>query len=268
MAEIQQDKLGIEARHYQAALKRVEAELRDSDEKTWADTQRLLAWDTRFTADSEAAGLFVLLRRALFHELLGDELGSDLSAYMGVALLAYNGVQEAVRSGHSSFWDDTATPQTEGPAEIWARALRRARADLAQQAGASGTLGAVRGLVFPHALARQPLIGRLFEVGPLPSGGDDYTIDVRKAQASSPQRPVFIPSYRVLFAPGDWAASRGVQPLGQSGHRFSPYRSDQLADWRAGRSHPLVWDGPPPDRTVGRLRLLPAGGPTGSQVDR
>jgi penicillin amidase len=202
----------------------------------------------------------VLLRRALFHALLGDELGPDLSAYMDVALLAYNGLQETVRGGHSSFWDDISTPQTERPSQIWARALRQARDELDAEAGSAGTLGDIRQLVFPHAFFGQPVVGRLFGLGPLPTGGDDYTVNVRMAQASQPQRPVVIPTYRVLFTPGAWAASRSVQSLGQSGHRFSPFRSDQLADWQAGRTHALAWNGPPPGQSVGRLRLLPAGG--------
>jgi len=77
-----------------------------------------------------------------------------------------------------------------------------------------------------------------------------------------------IPSYRVLFTPGAWADSRSVQPLGQSGHRFSPFRSDQLTDWRDGRSHSLAWDGPPPGQFIARLRLLPNTAALGSNGTR
>jgi penicillin amidase len=268
MAAIQMDQLSIEVRHYQEALKRMAPELRALDIDAWADAERLLGWDARFTPDSQAAALFVLLRRALFHALLGDELGPELSAYMDVALLSYNGLQETVRSGQSSFWDDTSTPQKEGPGHVWARALRRAHDELEAEAGARATLGAVRQLVFPHAFSGQPLLDRLFALGPLASGGDDYTVNVRKADASRPQRPVFIPAYRVLFTPGAWAASRSVQPLGQSGHRFSPFRSDQLADWQAGHFHALAWDGPPARQAIGRLQLLPPGEAPAADVKR
>jgi len=257
MAAIQIDQLGIEARHYQRALRAMAAELRQHDRDVWADAELLLDWDGRFTPDSRAAALFVLLRRALFHALLADELGPDLAAYMDVALLAYNGLQETVRSGHSSFWDDVSTPEQETPARIWARALHQARHELNTQAGPDATLGELRRLVFPHALSGQGRFAGVFGVGPLADGGDDYTVDVRKADAAQPERPIFIPGYRVLFTPGDWGASRSIQALGQSGHRLSPYRSDQLADWRAGRTRALMWNGPPKGETIGRLRLLP-----------
>lgn len=257
MAAIQHDRLGIEARHYQAALRALAGELSVLDPAAWRDAQRLLAWDARFTPDSQAAALFVLLRRALFHALLEDELGAELPAYMGVALLAYNGLQEVVRSGRSSFWDDVSTAQAETPAEIWRRALNRARRDLDAGAGSSARLGELRRLVFPHAFSGRLVPDWAFGVGPLASGGDDYTVDVRKTPAAEPQRPVFIPGYRLLATPGNWAASRSVQALGQSGHRFSAYRDDQLADWRAGRHHRLPWNGPPAGDAIGRLRLLP-----------
>jgi len=258
MAAIQVDQLGIEVRHYQRALRAVATELRRHDQDAWSDAELLLAWDGRFTPDSNAAALFVLLRRALFHVLLEDELGSDLAAYMDVALLAYNGLQETVRSGYSSFWDDVSTAHQERPSEIWARALRQARKGLNRQAGESATLGEIRRLAFPHALSGQGLFVRLFGVGPFASGGDDYTIDVRKADAAEPGRPVFIPGYRVLFTPGDWTGSRSIQALGQSGHRLSPFRTDQLADWHAGRMHALAWNGPPVGKSIGRLQLLPS----------
>jgi acyl-homoserine lactone acylase PvdQ len=51
-----------------------------------------------------------------------------------------------------------------------------------------------------------------------------------------------------------------VAALGQSGHRFSPHRTDQLRDWREGRTHPWGWGGPPPGFERGRLTLVPAWG--------
>ncbi len=257
MSTIQIDRLGIEARHYQRALRAIAPALRTVDPDAWRDAERLLAWDGHFSPDSHAAALFVLLRRALFQALLADELGPDLAAYMAVALLAYNGLQETVRSGQSSFWDDVSTPEHETPPQIWARALRAARHALDARAGQHATLGELRHLVFPHALSGHGFFAGLFGVGPIPEGGDDYTVDVRKADAAEPGRPLFIPGYRVLFTPGDWSASRSVQALGQSGHRLSAYRSDQLADWRAGRTHALMWNGPSAGQTIGRLQLLP-----------
>jgi acyl-homoserine lactone acylase PvdQ len=120
-------------------------------------------------------------------------------------------------------------------------------------------LDRLRSLALPHAFDKVPVLGPLFSIGPVPGIGDGATVNVMKASPEDPRRVLFAPSCRVVFTPGDWAESRLVLPLGQSGHRFSPYRTDQLADWLAGGSHPLPWGGPRPGTEVGVLTLHPAG---------
>ncbi|MBP7712248.1 MAG: penicillin acylase family protein [Gammaproteobacteria bacterium] len=78
-----------------------------------------------------------------------------------------------------------------------------------------------------------------------------------KAPLGEPDHVQFVPSYRVVLTPGDWGASRGTNTLGQSGHRFSPFRDDQLEHWASGEGHPWRWGGPPPEEVIGVLRLRP-----------
>jgi len=65
----------------------------------------------------------------------------------------------------------------------------------------------------------------------------------------------------VVYTPEDWSQTRGTLCLGQSGHRFSPFRDDQLEDWLAGRYHPWPWNGPPSAEESTRLVLTPASMP-------
>jgi acyl-homoserine lactone acylase PvdQ len=200
------------------------------------------------------------LQPALFEALYRDELGEDLAALVSIATAHYNALEEVMHTGRSSFWDDTTTLGQEGPAQVWATALRAAADALDQElAHDERRLDAVRQLGFPHAFDGLPLFGRLFSVGPLPVGGDAHTIDVMKTLPTSPGTVTFIPTVRVVLTPGDWAASRISLPLGQSGHPFSPYRTDRLLDWLNGRGQPLPWGGPAPRDTIGVLRLLPRG---------
>jgi len=172
----------------------------------------------------------VLLRQELFDALYADELGDDLRGFMAVNLFAYGALQETVRTAKSSFWDDVRTRAKETAADIWARALHQAARKLRAQQGelASAQLGRLRRLTFLHAFHGVPLLDRLFRVGPIAVGGDNHTVDVVKTELDVPQTPLFVPTYRVVYTPGDWAQTRGTQTLGQSGHRFSPYRTDQL----------------------------------------
>jgi acyl-homoserine lactone acylase PvdQ len=259
-ARIQQDRLSPQARMYLAALRGLLPKLLEVDPEARRIADRLLLnWGGGLVPDSRAAALFTRLRPALYRALYGDELGDDLGPLMSLDLIAYSPLDEAIRSGRSSFWDDVATPGREGQAEVWGQALRTAWAELQALAPEADDqrLDRVRHLSFPHAFAKAPILGPLFSVGPIPMAGDGSTINVAKADPGRPGEVLFAPSCRVVFTPGDWAGSRLTLPLGQSGHRLSAYRSDQLADWLDGASHPMLWGGPAAGSEIGVVTLTP-----------
>lgn len=257
---IQMDRVDLQARLTQQALRRLEPQLRALDPEAWAIAQgMLLDWDATMDGASPNAAFFALIEPALYRALYADELGPELEALMAMAIVAYNPVQEVILSGRSGFWDDVTTPQVEGPAEIWARALKAADAEFKTRlpVSANRRLDRLLGLVFPHAFQMVPVLGRLFGVGPLGVAGGAETVAVMKASPLAPDRALFVPSARLVQVPAHWSESRGTLPLGQSGHRLSPYRSDQLEDWLAGRTHPWPWEGPREDQLVGLLTLRP-----------
>ncbi|WP_295447530.1 penicillin acylase family protein [uncultured Thiodictyon sp.] len=262
MAAIASDHLSIQARLTQRALRRIEPQLRAADPAAWAIAERdLLPWDGVMDGSSRAAALYALLEPALWRAIYSDELGEDLAPLMSMATLSYNSLQETLRTGESSFWDDVTTPGPESPAQIWGRALRTAAADLdsALPRPADQRLDRLRTLTFPHAFHRVPLLGRLFDVGPIGIGGAADTVDLAKPSSADPRHVMIVPSVRMVQTPADWRLTRGTLPLGQSGHWLSPYRTDQLADWRNGRSHPWPWNGPSQPQTETLLVLRPEG---------
>ena len=181
---------------------------------------------------------------------------------MSIDFTSYGPLDEALRTDRSSFWDDISTANvTEGPAETWARALRAADAELQDilPDGDEQRLDRLRTLTFPHAFDGQPVLGDLFNIGPIGMGGDSATVNVANASPLAPRQIGYIPSVRVVYTPADWAGTRGTLPLGQSGHRLSRYRSDQLDDWLAGDGHAWPWNGPPASDLIGELRLVPGG---------
>jgi penicillin G amidase len=259
-ARMQQDRISPQARMYLSTLRALLPRILDVDPEARRIADRfLLNWSGGFAPDSRAAALFTRLRPALYRALYGDELGDDLGPLMSLDIALYSPLDEAIRSGRSSFWDDISTPGREGEAEVWGQALRAAWSDLQALAPESDghRLDRVRHLTFPHAFAKVPILGPLFSVGPVPMAGDGSTINVAKADPGRPEEVLFAPSCRAVFTPGDWAGSRLTLPLGQSGHRFSPYRSDQLADWLAGGNHPMPWGGPARGAEIGVLTLRP-----------
>ncbi|WP_200344618.1 penicillin acylase family protein [Halochromatium glycolicum] len=264
MARMQSDRVSEEARLYLAALERQLPELRQIDPEAAAIAEsELLSWSGRFDQDSRSAALFVMLRPALYRALYADELGPDLEALMGLEHEAYGPLAETMRADRSSFWDDVRTPEKrEGPALVWARALHAAKRSLHEALSDEDepTLAQLRQLTFRHAFAGQPLLGRLFNLGPLGHGGDNGTIDVAIAPLGRPRDIGNVPALRVVYTPNEWSQTRGTLPLGQSGHRFSRFRADQLDDWLAGELHRWAWGGPPAGQSLGTLVLRPGSG--------
>jgi acyl-homoserine lactone acylase PvdQ len=274
MARIQSDRLSLEAAVYLQALRRqIPALHRDHPEAASIAESRLLSWRGTFEDASESAAFFVLLRPELYRALYADELGPDLDALMGLEQVTYGPLAEAMRQDRSSFWDDVTTPDRhEKAADIWARALLATEQGLQAAMPDTGapTLARLRDLTFSHAFDGQGMLGRLFNVGPIGRGGDTGTIDVAIAPLLRPREVGNVASLRVVYTPGDWTATRGTLPLGQSGHRFSRFRSDQLDDWLAGELHAWPWGGPSSGQVLGELTLAPntAARPAHESFDR
>lgn len=260
LVAMQADRESIRARVFMASLRRALPALKALDPKAARIAEKdLLHWRANFPPDSHAGALFGLLLPALYQALYGDELGADLRVLMQLDTNTYGPLDEALRSGRSAFWDDVETPQVqEGPEEVWRDALLSARARLDELLPTGPQrLDRLRGVTFRHAFSAQPWLGRLFSVGPLGIGGDNATVNVANASVLAPRRIGYIPSMRVIYTPSDWAGTRGSLPLGQSGHRFSRYRTDQLDDWLGVEKHAWPWNGPRPGTERGTLRLLP-----------
>ncbi len=261
LTAMQQDRLSIKAQVFLDALARhlPAIEAIDPDAARIA-RDGLLGWDARFSPDSGPATLFSLLQEPLYQALYGDELGADLTPLIDLAVASYGPLEEAIRTDRSGFWDDQTTPErTEGPAEVWAKALKQAQARLQGRFPDpdSRRLDRLQSLRFPHAFAHQPVVGGLFSVGPIGLGGDSSTVNVATTSADTPEQIGSIPSMRVVYTPADWSRTRGTLPLGQSGHRLSPYRTDQLEDWIDGRTHRWPWNGPADGVEIRRLELIP-----------
>ena len=260
MADIQTDRVSTQARLTREALRHIEMELRAVDPEAWAiAVEYLLDWDGDMMGSSGSAAFFALLEPAFYRALYADELGDDLEALTSMVMFAYSPLHETLRSGRSGFWDDVTTAWIEEPAEILAQALRTAKSDLDARMGVleDARLDRIRTLTFPHAFGVLPLVGRLFDVGPIGVGGHADTIDVMKPMPLDPEEVIFIPSLRVVYTPADWTLTRGAQPLGQSGHLFSRFRADRLDAWMLGENHPWPWNGPDEDQTIGVLMLAP-----------
>jgi len=106
--------------------------------------------------------------------------------------------------------------------------------------------GTVRPLTLKHPLGLRPPLDRVFNLGPVPHGGDANTVNPAPVDPADPTgNPDFaIASLRMVIDVGEWEQARFVLPGGQSGNPFSPHYQDQFGLWRKGDAFPIAWSEP------------------------
>lgn len=107
--------------------------------------------------------------------------------------------------------------------------------------------GEHRVLIMHHPLAKAPglrgrLLGQVFQLGPVPCGGDADVINQAAVLPLVPQAPADnVPSLRAVIDVGEWHNSRFVLPGGQSGNPLSPHHGDLFELWRRGEGVPIAF---------------------------
>ncbi len=91
--------------------------------------------------------------------------------------------------------------------------------------------GKLRQLVLEHPVGRKRPFHKVFNIGPVPFGGDTNTV----AQAAvDPLNPLATPSPRCVVDVGDFDRSTFILPSGQSGNPLSPHYDDMFPLWLEG----------------------------------
>lgn len=92
--------------------------------------------------------------------------------------------------------------------------------------------GRFNDITIPHPVAGQlPLIGRYFNVGPVPMSGSPSTVKQRTRRIA--------PSMRMAVDLGDLEKSLANVTIGQSGQFLSPHYKDQWQSYWEGKSFPM-----------------------------
>jgi penicillin amidase len=132
-------------------------------------------------------------------------------------------------------------PWPDEVADVLAAVVRRLRADHGEDP-AAWAWGRLRTLTLRHSMGRKGWLARVFNVGPVPHGGDTDTIN---QAAALPLEPLAvtdnIASARIVVDVGAWQNSRFVLPGGQSGNPFSPHYADLFPLWLRGDGVPIAW---------------------------
>ena len=156
--------------------------------------------------------------------------------------------------------------------ELIAPALARAGEVLRARHGAVSAgwaWGEIRPLRLLHPLGvRRPLAG-IFNVGPVPLGGDANTPAQAGVHPLDPlANPSAIANHRTVIDLGDPELSRFVLAGGQSGNPLSPHYADLFELWRRGEGVRIAWSRAAVNAaTVDRLVLRPRTARAGAATD-
>ena len=233
-------------------------------------------WDGRMEPASVAAAVVAATYSRLLDAVLRARLGEDVALYLGnshaipnVNLIAGRAASllTGLLNRAPADWFGPVGPSVEGRS-VWIAALTRAFRDgvalLRERLGEDQrrwTWGRCHQLTLVHGLGQVPALARLFNVGPIPFGGEANTVCQGSPLATDPFAPVTaIPALRLIVQMTDPPTAHFALAGGQSGWRGAAHAHDLLDDWRYGRLRPL-----PTDRAAiqaggaQRLTLQPSG---------
>ncbi len=202
----------------------------------------LVRWDGDMAANSQAAAVYAVFYKHLFHELFDDELGQELTnGFREKANVSSIMIRAVLSRGASHWFDRKDTPAREERAEILRSTLRKAVAELEERLGddpQDWRWGALHTLEFVHPLGRVAALAPFFNVGPFAVGGHANTVN--KGEYYDKDFKVYHgPSMRQITDFSDLDGALAIIPTGQSGIPASPHYDDLAPLWLEGRYHPL-----------------------------
>jgi penicillin amidase len=236
--EIQADVTSLMARDMLPHLLRA----RPGTEAARAARALVEGWDGEMARDKPEPLIFSAWYRELTRLVYADELGPLFDDAWGPRPLFLRWVLEG---GGERWCDDVKSAGVESCAEISARALDAAAAELAARHGDDPRRwrwGEAHYADHAHGVFSDlPLLGSWFGVR-LANGGDSFTINAANyAMGDRERRFVQIhgPTFRAIYDLADLERSLFVLAVGQSGNPLSPYYRDQAERWRDHRPFPI-----------------------------
>ncbi len=234
MAQLQTDYLSLPARNLVPLLKHIS--LDDTRlENAW---QQLLDWDYRLEANSVAAAIYVAWEEQLHTHLYEKTIPKAVQPYIR-SLPIVNVVNWLVVPPPD--WGENPVAARD---ELLVSALESALADLSNRLGknmARWQYGQAdnKHIVFQHPLspAVDATTRTTLEVGPLPRGGNGYTVSSTGNNLNQSTGA----SFRIITDTGNWEHSLGANAPGQSGDPDSPYYRNLAEPWAADTYFPVYY---------------------------
>jgi penicillin amidase len=201
----------------------------------------LLAWDDRVDADSVAAGIYEMWQRRLLVNVRTLLVPKDAQPF--ISALSMKRVIDWLNAPDGRFGPDPIR----GRDELLVRSLAEAVAELSRKLGpgvdapAAWRWGQDK---YHHALIRHPMaavappdVRATLNVGPVPRGGDSFTVSA----TGNADNQTSGGSLKIIADTENWDNSLGLNNPGQSGDPSSAHYRDLFELWSRGRYFPIFF---------------------------
>jgi penicillin amidase len=203
-------------------------------------------WDLRNEVDRPGASIYHTWYAFLLRHTFADEMpGSLFDEYRGAAGNHVAAMIDLMARPDDPWFDDVTTPAVETRDDIVRRSFDDAVAWLRDHYGddpEAWTWGRLHPKTFVHQPLGQSgiaLLERIFNAGPIPARGSNFTVDAASFSYQPPFPMGAGVSQRLVVDLGDLDAGRSIHTTGQSGHLFHRHREDMIPLWQNVEYHPL-----------------------------
>lgn len=239
MTLLQHDELSLPARTLVPMLLAVSSHVTNQDDTLRTALDQLRQWDYVLDHRSVAAGIYIQWQRKLLDQVRVRTVPQEVRDWIG-PLLSMKRVIDWLTAPDGRWGDN---PVAGRDAVLW-NSFREAIAELTQKFGPEIAHWRYGQPGYKHVRLRHPLSTAVSEpwrerldCGPLPRGGDAYTVNNTGGGDNQTSGATF----RVIIDVSDWDLALATNAPGQSGNPDDPHYRDLFEMWAAGRYFPLLY---------------------------
>lgn len=219
-------------------------------------------WNFEHFPESQGAAVYDVFFYITLKELLIDEMGKENFEMYGELAEYWNAYRRFIRNPNSNYWDDLRTSGVvETREDILNRSIEETAKYLEKNVSASPSLWKWKHLYkikHPHPLGVLPLIGGIFDIGPLPSsGGAEVVNNLKYKLMKEDWIATSGPSKRRVIDYGRFEESLTQLPIGNSGNLGSPFYGNLVEDYTNGVHRKILYSKNQVGEGKYRLEFLP-----------
>jgi len=234
MMQLQNDELSIPARTLLALLHG----LQSSQPVAQAALERLRQWNAVLDRDSIEAGVYAAWQQKLWENFRNQKLPEAARSLF--PRIAIERLIASLIAPDGGFGEDPLA----GRDRLLLSSLEQAVQELTEKFGPNMNNWKYGQEKYHHIVLRHMLSNavkeqyrRQFEVGPIPRGGDSYTVN----NTDNAALQLTGASFRIIADLADWDHSVGVNTPGQSGDPADPHYRDLADLWATGKYFPVLY---------------------------